>query len=179
MWGTLAQGDCLWSSPVTFDSLQIGDVVAFDSGGKIVAHRIVGREGTGWVSQGDGNWSRDSALLTAGCIIGKVVERERKGIRRSVAGGAKGRRKAVLVRALCRSRLRLESWLAKPYRMIRASRMVPWLWRPLIVSARFIAPSGPITKFIHRGKTVAVWLPQAGQWTCRAPYDLILFPPVR
>lgn len=115
MWGTLAEGDCLWVSPVPFDSLQPGDVVAFDSGGKVVAHRIIGRTDNGFATQGDGNWRRDSTLLTAERLVGKVMERERKGVRKPVAGGARGRLRGAVLRAICRLRRRLNHWLLAPF----------------------------------------------------------------
>ena len=179
MWGTLADGDCLWISPVPFDSLQVGDVVAFDSGGKVVVHRIVDRTENLFRTQGDGNWSPDSAPLTSKNFVGKLAERERRGIRSSVVGGARGHRRAIILRAICRQRLRLRFWLAAPYRLLRASRVVALVWRPRMAAVRFLSPAGPVTKFIHRGETVACWNPQSRQWECRAPYDLILFPPSR
>ena len=115
MWGTLAEGDCLWVSSVPFDSLQAGDVVAFESGGQVVAHRIIGREGNGFITQGDGNWRRDSMPLTADRLVGRVMERERKGIRKPVTGGAPGRRRGAVLRAICRLRRRLDHWLLAPF----------------------------------------------------------------
>ncbi len=179
MRGTLADGDCLWIFPVPFDSLQVGDVVAFDSGGKVVVHRIVGREEKGFRTQGDGNWSRDFARLTSGGLIGKVMERERRGVRSIVVGGPYGRLRAFVLRTFCRLRLRLAFWLTAPYRLICASRVVSLVWRPRILSVCFVSEEGPITRFIHRGKIVATWMPQARQWECRTPYDLILSPPAR
>jgi len=179
MWGTLAQGDCLWVSPVPFDSLQAGDVVAFDSGGKIVVHRIVERMDTGFATRGDGNGSRDSAPLTADRLVGKVMERERKGVRKTVTGGARGRRRALVLQAAVRIRLIFVSRLARLSRMVLARRMVSLCWRPSLICVRFISPTGSVTKFIHRGRTVASWKPHACQWECRMPYDLILSPPAR
>ena len=177
MWGTLEEGDCLWVSRVPFDSLQAGDVVAFHSGDKVVAHRIVERADGGFWTRGDGNWGRDSAPLTSERLIGKVVERERRGVRTVVAGGERGRRRALVLRTAFRFRLYCGFPLAASYRLLRASRIVPRLWRPRILAVCFVLPAGPITKFIHRGKTVASWWPRDGQWNCKMPYDLVLSPP--
>lgn len=179
MWGTLAHGDCLWLSSVPFDSLQAGDVVAFDSGGKTVVHRIVEKRGDGYATQGDGNWSRDSALLTADRLIGQVMERERMGIRKAVAGGARGRRRARFLRAMARIRHGVAFWTVRFCRAALARRLVSLCWRPAFVCVRFVSPAGVVTKFIHRGRTVATWKPQARQWECRRPFDLILSPPAR
>ena len=179
MWGTLAQGDCLWVVAVPFDSLQAGDVVAFVSGGKTVVHRIVERRGDGFATQGDGNGSRDSALLTADRLIGQVMERERKGVRKAVAGGARGCRRARIMRAAVRIRFVCARGLARLCRSPLVRRAVFLCWRPALVCVRFVSPTESVTKFIHRGRTVASWNPQARQWECRMPYALILRQPAR
>jgi signal peptidase I len=179
MQGTLLDGDCLWISRVSFASLQAGDVVAFHSGGKVVAHRIVGRDESGFLTQGDGNLRRDSVPLTPDCLIGKVAERERGGSRSAVAGGARGRRWAAVLHAACRVRY-LAGFLSNAlYRMIRASRLVSWVWRPRIMTVHFASRNGRITKFIHQGRTVAYWIPHEEQWMCQKPYDLLLSAPPR
>jgi hypothetical protein len=75
-------------------------------------------------------------------------------------------------------RVRIEQILAPLYRAIRTSRLIPQLWRPRIVTARFADGNGQVTKFIHRGRTVARWIPREEQWLCRKPYDLVLSPPM-
>lgn len=116
MAGTLEAGDCLWIVPMPFESLQKGDVVAFHAGGHVLAHRIVARDGRGFRTQGDGNWSRDSVPLTLNNFIGKVEERERRGCRSPVAGGTRGRWKGNLLRTICRLRRHLDFWLMAPFR---------------------------------------------------------------
>ena len=179
MRSTLAEGDRLWISPVSFDGLQPGDVVAFHSGGKVMAHRVVRRCGDGLQTQGDGNWRPDAALLKPDQLIGMVIERERRGVRTPVKGGVGGRRRATLLHGFSWFRWVILTLLAPGYRWIQASRIPRRLWRPRITTARFTTREGDITKLIHRGKTVATWIPEAGEWTCRKPYDLVLSPPSR
>ncbi len=179
MWGTLEEGDCLWVIPVLFDALQPGDVVAFEFGGKVVAHRIVGREGNGFATQGDGNDNRDSTPLTAERLIGKVVARERKGVRKAVIGGNRGRQRARILRSICWIRHSSAFWTVRLLRTLPVRHVVSWLWRPVILSVGFMSPQGGITKFIHQGRTVAIWNPQSRRWNCRMPYDLIISPPVQ
>lgn len=151
MGGTLAEGDRLWVSPVPFDSLRVGDVVAFRSGDWVLAHRIVARGESGFRTQGDGNWGRDSAPLDAGRLIGRVVARERRGVRTAVSGGARGRLRGAVLRAVCRFRLRLMHWLAAPIlrrfsvlpaamESRRAARSVPGPEMDLL--CRCVAPPG-------------------------------------
>ena len=120
MGGTLAEGDRLWVSTLPFDSLHVGDVVVFRSGDLVLAHRIVARDEGGYRTQGDGNWGRDSAPLVAGRLIGKVVARERRGVRKPVSGGVRGRLRGAVLRAIFRVRLRVEFWLLEPLQ-----RLVP------------------------------------------------------
>jgi hypothetical protein len=69
--------------------------------------------------------------------------------------------------------------LAPFYRLLRASRAAALVWHPRILAVRFAAPGGSIVKFVHRGRSVAQWVPQAERWTCRKPYDLLLSRPGR
>ncbi len=179
MRGTFRPGDILWISHYPYESLQVGDVVAFGVRGKSIAHRIVGREAAGFRTRGDGNRSRDDRLLMPADLIGKVVGRERRGVRSDVTGGTAGLRRAAVLGALGACRSLVGGMLALPYRAIRASRMPSRIWRPRITTARFATRAGSITKFIHRGKTVASWTPDSAEWTCRKPFDLVLAPPPR
>ena len=177
MRGTFAAGDCLWIARVPFGSLRPGDVVAFQGGGKMIAHRIAGPSGGGFLTRGDGALRNDSAPLDPAGWIGKVVERERRGIRAAVAGGAAGRRWALLQHGACRARSLLLFPLAPAYRLFRASRVASWVWRPRLLRVRFAGAGGGFVKYIHRGRTVACWASAERRWRCRKPYDLVLEPP--
>lgn len=177
MRGTLDEGDRLGICAVPVESLQRGDIVAFRSSGQVMAHRIIGCEDGRFQTQGDGNWRRDSSLLDPADVIGRVAERERDGERAAVVGGPRGQRRAVFAHALAFLRWSFFVLLAPFYRLIRASRVSVWLWHPRIVRVRFAGPGGICTKFIHRARIVARWSPGDRRWTCRKPYDLILFPP--
>ena len=179
MRGTLAEGDSLWVVPVPAAALQPGDVVAFRSGKNVLAHRIVDRNGENYLTQGDGNWRRDSAGVAPDQVLGKVAARERHGVRRAIADGARGRRRAMLLHALAFMRWLLLAALAPFYRLLRASRIGRLVWRPQVTAAHFLGPAGSIIKYIHQGRTVACWLAQEQRWTCRKPYDLVLGRPSR
>ena len=58
MRGTLKAGDRLWLASPAFESLEIGDVVAFEADNQVRAHRIVGCRGNGYATHGDGNARR-------------------------------------------------------------------------------------------------------------------------
>ena len=177
MRGVFKDGDCLWVAAIAFAALQRGDVVAFNSGGKMIVHRIVGRRAGGFITQGDASQRRDRECLAPECLIGRVAERERAGKRSPVMGGIRGRLQGGILRTIYKARRLAAMALAAPYRLIRASGLTPLLWRPRITAVRFSEGRRDFTKFIHRGKTVACWFPHERRWTCRKPYDLILAPP--
>jgi hypothetical protein len=177
MRGAFKNGDFLCVSPASFDELQKGDVVAFDSGGKVIAHRIVGREAGGFVTQADASLRRDRHCLTPERLIGRVIERERAGRRSPVMAGTRGCLQGATLRAANQVFRLIFRAQAFPYRLISTSRLATLFWRPRIMQVHFSEGRGEFTKFIHRGKTVACWFPQEGRWKCRKPYDLILAPP--
>lgn len=144
MGGTLAEGDRLWVSPAPFDFLRVGDVVAFRSGDLVLAHRIVARGESGFRTQGDGNWGPDSVPLTAQNFIGKVVERERGGVRAPVSGGARGRWSGAVLRATCRFRLRVDYWLLAPLRRLRASAGPSAASPEMEFLCKCVAPAGAV-----------------------------------
>ena len=180
MCGTVEPGDCVWVFPISYNLLTIGDVVAFKARGKVVVHRIIGRTGDGLITRGDGNWGRDTDLLIAGNLVGKVEARERGGVRMPVIGGHLGLRHARLLRTGIRLR-HYGRWLfRKPYDGLCMSRWVAFIWRPRITMARYMLANGTaVMKFIHRGRTIARWVPSRNEWECCRPFDLVLSPPVR
>lgn len=174
MRGTLAEGDGVRIAAVAYAALRPGDVVAYRSSGQVVVHRIVGRRNGQWLTQGDGNWRRDASPLPPDRYVGAVASRERNGMATAVVGGSAGLRRAAWLHAAAFVRWSLLAALAPAYRLLRASRAVALVWRPRILAVRFAGPGGGGTKFIHRGRAVAHWVPQAGRWTCRKPYDLLI-----
>lgn len=52
---------------------EIGAVFAYQSGGNIIIHRIIGIDGGGYVTKGDANPMPDAVSVTRGQIKGKVV----------------------------------------------------------------------------------------------------------
>ena len=179
MRGTLAEGDGLRIAARSYDALRRGDVVAFRGAGRLIAHRIVGRRDGFWITQGDGNWRPDSALLSPDRFVGMVTARERAGTTMAVVGGPAGLRRAAGLHVWAFARWAVATALAPAYRLLQASCVAALFWRPGILAVRFAAPGGSIVKFVHRGRSVAQWVPQAERWTCRKPYDLVLSRPGR
>jgi hypothetical protein len=176
MCGTFRAGDCLWVEPVAFDALETGDVVAIKAEGKAIAHRIAGKGAGGFLTHGV--LRADRELLRADRLMGKIVLRERGGNILRVAGGPAGRLRAMALHTKCRLMTGLIFPLAPLYRWLRARGWMCRIWKPRVCTARFAGAGGDITKYIHRGRTVACWAAGEGRWTCRKPYDLVLGPPV-
>ena len=49
------------------------------------------------------------------------------------------------------------------------------VWKPKIRRVRFCSPEGEYVKYIHRGRTVAVWWPARNECRFRKPFDLVLW----
>jgi hypothetical protein len=179
MRGTLAEGDGVRIEAVPAIPLRPGDVVAYRSTTRWSLHRIVGRRNGEWITPGAGNWRRDAAPRAPERYLGRVAARERNGATAPVVGGAAGLRRATWLHAAAFARWLALVALAPFYRLLRASRAAALVWHPRILAVRFAAPGGSIVKFVHRGRSVAQWVPQAERWTCRKPYDLLLSRPGR
>jgi hypothetical protein len=179
MQGIFREGDCLWIEPIPFQEVRVGDVVAFTSGAKTVAHRVVAVGDRGLLTRGDAAMGPDPSPVTPDHLLGKVVMRERRGKRCVISGGPLGRGRGGMLHGIARLRRWLLFPLAPAYRWLRASRWASRVWTPRVGVVRFAGPEGELVKYIHRGQTVARWFPGEQRWTCRKPYDLVLAPPSR
>jgi hypothetical protein len=76
MFPTFREGDMLTIAALGSEGPQTGEVVAFERGGELFAHRVV-ETGEGWVvTRGDGN-ARDDAAVGLEQIVGRVVRHGR------------------------------------------------------------------------------------------------------
>jgi hypothetical protein len=75
-------GDTLTIAPLANQPPRLGDVVAFsqptEKGAHLVVHRVVGRQGTALVVQGDGNGCAPEVICSEN-VLGRLVEVERNG----------------------------------------------------------------------------------------------------
>lgn len=109
----IRDGDAVTIAPLKGRSPRVGDVVAFvvPHSCRLAVHRVVAREGTGWLVRGD-NCPEPDGVVTTDNILGRVVAVERTGRGVRFGRGAAG----ALVAAL--SRRGLLGWL-------RALTLVP------------------------------------------------------
>jgi signal peptidase I len=171
-----SNGDFLFVRSVPRNGLLMGDVVVFTSSeftGHVV-HRIVALTDKNFITQGDHSPLRDVVPIAFEQIIGKVDLVENKhGICR-VPNGILGLSMAGAWRLM----YILDHWFRHvfwmPYDSIREKRLTKRFWFPKIVKLRVQSEYGPLFKFIHRNRTVAVWDPSCRRFVCSKPFDLII-----
>ena len=184
MTGTFRPGDRLVIEPVPLADIVAGDVVAFVPPTDQVAqppwvHRVVSVRPDGLVTRGDNNSHADAVLVTAENLQGRGTRVERKTGLYSVQGGRRGRWRARALRARRALRTVIANITRRPYRWLRASGLVPRLWRPVVVRLVVTTENGPLVKYVCGQRTVAWWWPEEGRFKCRKPYDLVISEPVK
>jgi signal peptidase I len=172
-------GDFLFVRSILRNRLMVGDVVVFTSSeftGPVV-HRIVALDNNNFITQGDHNPLRDVLPIPFEQIMGKVELVENKhGIYR-MTNGVLG----LCVASVRRSIFYLDHLVRRvfwtPYNLIRKKRLVARFWDPKIIKLQVQSEYGPIIKFIHKERTVAVWDPSCRRFACSKPFDLIITHP--
>ncbi len=179
MEGTFKSGDILLLETVTLSDVVPGDVVVFDFAKhrhqKIqIVHRVLACTACGLITKGDANPFPDLQIVTSENLIGRVNFMIRNGKVLPVFGGNAGRLRSHSIR-LWR---RLVAFGRAPYRWLRASGIIRLLWHPSLKRVTLATAQGPAVKYLHAGKTVAVWRPETRTYWCRKPYDLVLESPL-
>lgn len=184
---TFRAGDCLVVEPVALADIRVGNVLVYhqaDSPEKVV-HRVVALVPGGVITRGDNNDRNDIAVVFEEHIIGRVTGFSRDGRTRRVRGGWGG-----LLRARLSFQCRMLAWFVwrhvrklvfplvrRPYRWLRQSGLVHYVWRPPITKIKVEMEGGPLVKYVSRGRTVVMLAPEAGHYWFVRPYDLIIPPP--
>ena len=71
---TYASGDAVLLEKVDPENIEVGEILVFHRGGKIVTHRIVDKKSnTSFVTKGDANSTNDDELVKKDAVIGKVI----------------------------------------------------------------------------------------------------------
>lgn len=179
MAGTFRFGDVFYSVPVLFSQLRPGDVIVFrhprsDACIQQTVHRVVKCTAMGLITQGDACALPDATVVVASQLLGRVVRVQRGNKSYPVWNGWAGRLWARYVQI----RRRLLGLGHAPYRWLHESGLVRRLWRPPVSCVTIATAQAPLVKYLHRGKTIAVWRPSTQAFWCRKPYDLVLDAPM-
>ena len=146
-------------------------------------HRVGAIAPDGLVTQGDNNPRVDAMPVSQEALLGRVTRVERAGRVHPVRRGRWGLWRFRALRAWRGARQRgwqmlrlVGRWL---YRWLRTSGLVRRCWRPALIRLLVTNGDGLSVKYIHRGRTIALWRPATGRFRCRRPYDLIILRPDR
>ena len=107
-------------------------------------------------------------------IIGKVIKYDRMGKTCKAWNGGLGRLNALMHHFRQHIIRIIKFFFRKPYCMIRKSGIVTKLWHPEIEIIHFDTPNGPIVKYMHKGKIIAIYWAEKDSWKFRRPYDLLI-----
>jgi len=172
----LSPGDVVLCSALPFQLVRKGDVVVVrpGDGQALVIHRVVRMMPDGrLVTRGDRCPEADPDPVGPGEYVCRAVARERGyGRARPVYGGRAGFLQAAVCMALHRARKAAGRALPSP--RAPAVRIARALWRPRIELLTTNGVHGPETRFVHRGRTVARWIPALDAFHCRKLYTLVL-----
>jgi signal peptidase I len=182
MRGTFHLGDRLRITPVLFGSICPGDVIVYrriDEQEAVVevVHRVVAITAYGLSTRGDNNRRHDFSPVQRDQIIGKVIEMENRGCKRAVVGGVRGLRRAKLLWALMHVDIFVRQLFRPFYHLLRNSRIISRLWRPVITEVYLKTDRGSLVKYIYKQQTVATWDLSRKRFDCRKPFDLVIPPP--
>jgi hypothetical protein len=173
---TFKPGEVLYLYPEV-RAIEPGDIVVYNTGDGNVVHRVYSVTADGVMTRGDNNSSMDIWSIPFESILGVVECAEDWDETRHVTSGRRG---------LWRARVRWQ-WkslvqrslplLGTPYRWLKASGWLARFWQPQVTFVRVNSAEAELVKYVVNGKTVAAFDLSSGHFTCRRPYDLIIFPP--
>lgn len=175
----LRRGDSLFCVESDFGRIRRGDVIVFDppEGSGLVVHRVLRVLGDGrLVTKGDRCPSEDPVPVDAASFAFLARGRVRGyGRRTPLWIGWAGFAQAALAMAWFSLRRAAAGRLPAAPGALRS--LAKAVWRPRIDEVRLEGAHGPETRFVHRGRTVARWIPGLGVFHCMRLYSLVLDPP--
>jgi hypothetical protein len=176
MRSTFKPGQVLYVHPKA-EGVQPGDVVVYQKDGEYIVHRVKTVQANSVTTRGDNNPRDDKEFIPLGQIVGVVEKIDDWGNLRPVTGGRMGLWLAHLRWGAIPFVNHLRRVTGAPYRWLKARHWIGRFWHPEIITIQLLTPEGIMVKYLVRGKTVATWQPQKAWFTCRRPYDLVIFPP--
>jgi signal peptidase I len=69
---SIRPGDVVLVEPLDGGPARVTSVITYDNGHELVTHRVVGRDGDGYVTKGDAVAQQDAAIVHKGQVVGEV-----------------------------------------------------------------------------------------------------------
>jgi signal peptidase I len=176
MQSTFRTGQLLYVRPGVQD-VKPGDVVVYEQAGRYFVHRVLSIGENGYITRGDNNQFTDPEPVASGQVIGRVEIHQSQSGSTWVRGGRAGLWLVHLRTAARWLEPSLRLVFGWPYRLLKASKIVPRIWRPVISHVHLNTDSSTLVKYIYHKKTVAIWEASRGRFECRQPFDLIISHP--
>ena len=170
-------GQMLYVRPL-IDEPSVGDVIVFfDPKQKIhVVHRVVKVENGQIHTRGDNNPTEDQKPVNPKDIMGVVVKADQAGSVTKVWGGKAGYQQSKFQRIYKGLNNFIRKLVYPMYKVIKSSGIISKIWHPDIQKVQLKTRAGVLTKYIHRGKTIAQWDSVSKRFTYKHPYDLVIKP---
>lgn len=178
MKGTFQPGDVLTVEAVSLSRVRTGDVVVFfrqRGGGQCeIVHRVIRRVPGRLVTRGDAVGCEDVGMVGGDKLIGRVRLRMRNGRTKVVYGAWIGLCRGRWLHFYWRTRRRAVRAIQKPYAVLKASGIVPRLWKPEIFRVKLNSQDGSCIQHVWKNRIVGRFWPEENRFECRKPWDLFI-----
>jgi hypothetical protein len=179
MRGTFHVGDLLTLVKAHIHDIRPGDIIVFERSGSSktpgeIVHRVMRRSFNCLITQGDAVDHEDTVVVSANDIVGRVCYKEHNGRTSTVHGGWIGLCRGRWLHFYWRTRRQTMRVIQKPYAMLKASSIVPRLWKPEIFRVMINSEDGPCIQHVSKNRIVARFWPEQGRFECRKPWDLVI-----
>jgi len=178
MGAVFRDGDRLMIEPCGIADLVKGDIVVFvaPGGDQRIVHRVIAVEADRFRARGDANPGADPWLLNGEHLIGRVTAYERNGDLCPVAGGRRGRLRALVTRTIRKVDHHSSSFFHPIYRSLSRSsilkRLIPGSLRPRVILLR---KEGDTEMQLLMGRRVIGRRTAGGSgWTIRRPFRIFV-----
>lgn len=180
MRGTFKPGDKLIIEKVPFDRIKKGDLIIFSRNENeeddFIVHRVVAVNPKGLVTRGDNCFDNDKNLVIEENIVGRVIANDRRGKVHQVQNGRAGAFRAAMLHSRLQVINLVKFFLRKPYLILKKSGFITKIWQPEIDIFQFQTSDGPLVKYVHKGKTVAICWTDQHRWWVKRPFCFFLNP---
>lgn len=175
---TLSPGDVIVVAPYGVRRVRRGDLIVFrlPDSGRLIVHRVASVGKSGLIVRGDNNSLPDPWSPETGDILGRVVGRVRNREVRGLAGGTAGDLSGRAFRLMSAARQALFRLIRPAYRWA-ADRGAARFLSSFLPKSRLIAverPAGIELLLVAGGRVIARKPAGGGTWHVRQPFKLLV-----